>query len=750
MRVLLLTGFLLLASVVRGESDLDGFVGSDVCGECHQQEHESWRGSDHAKAMAAASPESVLGDFTAAFESQGRTNKFSRKGQNYYVETTTLKGVESFQIKFTFGHYPLQQYLVETKQGRIQALNVAWDSRPLSIEDGTGQRWFDLQALQDVSLASPLHWQRHLMNWNARCADCHSTNIQKNYDPISDHYETSWSEINVACEACHGPGKKHIEWLGRDNTTSKKDEGMGLVNAVQTLQWRFAEGESIAHPIGQISEQQTDMCGGCHSRRSVIGEIEAGKSYADQYQISLIDPPLYHLDGQIRDEVFVLGSFMQSKMAHKGVTCGNCHDPHSGKTLAQDNVLCAQCHRPEVFDTPEHYHHSQASAGAKCVECHMPSTTYMSIDDRRDHRFGIPNPVASEQYDVPNACNSCHDGESVQWAINALAGWNQLRPAESFLNVQHAVSRSDPMVTRELVELLETEMPVLKQVSLLASLSQFPSKVGVQTAASALQDDDPLVRRGAVDAIASAPADIRWNLLSRVANDPILSVRLSVARAVSDLQTAIPLSDVSIFLSLMNEYRAVLARSADMPSTQTELGNLELNLGNTKDAEAAYLRAINIEPDLVVAQLNLADFYRSTGASEKGLPHLKSALRFAPQSGAVNHAYGLYLIRTREYEQALGYLLIATEAEDAQPRFSYVYAVARESLGDLTGAITYLEQANEQWPNQFELLITHILFLEKANDIENIFVPLSRLSKLAPNSPEVTSRINKYVNKQEN
>ena len=364
MRVLLLTGFLLLASVVRAESDLDGFVGSDVCGECHQQEHESWRGSDHAKAMAVASPESVLGDFTAAFESQGRTNKFSRKGQNYYVETTTLKGVESFQIKFTFGHYPLQQYLVETQQGRIQALNVAWDSRPLSIEDGTGQRWFDLQALQDVSLASPLHWQRHLMNWNARCADCHSTNIQKNYDPISDHYETSWSEINVACEACHGPGKKHIEWLGRGNTTSKKDEGMGLVNAAQTLQWRFAEGESIAHPVGQISEKQTDMCGGCHSRRSVIGEIEAGKSYADQYQISLIDPPLYHLDGQIRDEVFVLGSFMQSKMAHKGVTCGNCHDPHSGKTLAQDNALCAQCHRPEVFDTPEHHHHSQASAGA--------------------------------------------------------------------------------------------------------------------------------------------------------------------------------------------------------------------------------------------------------------------------------------------------------------------------------------------------------------------------------------------------
>jgi tetratricopeptide (TPR) repeat protein len=95
-------------------------------------------------------------------------------------------------------------------------------------------------------------------------------------------------------------------------------------------------------------------------------------------------------------------------------------------------------------------------------------------------------------------------------------------------------------------------------------------------------------------------------------------------------------------------------------------------------------------------------------------------------------------------------LLTATQASDSQPRFSYVYAVALESLGDLRGAINYLEKANDQWPNQFELLMTHILFLEKANDLENIFVPLSRLSKLAPNSPEVVSRINKYVHRKEN
>ncbi|MDG1206301.1 MAG: ammonia-forming cytochrome c nitrite reductase subunit c552 [Pseudomonadales bacterium] len=751
--VCVLSNFLLLASVASGETDLDGFVGSDTCTACHQQEHESWQSSDHAKAMSVASAESVLGDFTTTFESQGRNNKFSVKGENYYVETTTLKGVESFQIKFTFGHYPLQQYLVETQQGRIQALNVAWDSRPLSVDDGTGQRWFDLQAQEDVALDSPLHWQRYLMNWNARCADCHSTNIQKNYDPISDHYETSWSEINVACEACHGPGKKHMEWLAKDETDGSaltSDQTMGLVNASQTLQWRFEEGESIARPIGKISEQQTDMCGGCHSRRSVIGEIEAGKAYADQYQISLIDPPLYHLDGQIRDEVFVLGSFMQSKMAQKGVTCGNCHDPHSGKTLAQDNALCAQCHRPAVFDTPEHHHHELASAGAKCVECHMPSTTYMTVDDRRDHQFGIPNPVASDKFDVPNACNSCHADESIQWAMQALTNWKQIRPAEPFLSVQYAISRSDPLVTRDLVELLGSDLPTLKQVSLLASLARFPSKVGLEKAASTLQDSDPLLRRGAVDAIASAPPEIRWKLLSRIADDPILAVRLSVARAVSDLQATIPLSDVSIFLELMNEYRSVLARSADMPSTQTEIGNLELSLGNIKGAEQAYLRAINLEPDLIVALLNLADFYRSIEESEKGLPYLKNALRFAPESGAVNHAYGLYLIRARQYEPALSYLLTATQASDSQPRFSYVYAVALESLGDLRGAINYLEKANEQWPNQFELLMTHILFLEKANDLENIFVPLSRLSKLAPNSPEVVSRINKYVHRKEN
>ena len=382
MRVLLLTGFLLLASVVRGESDLDGFVGSDVCGECHQQEHESWRGSDHAKAMAVASPESVLGDFTAAFESQGRTNKFSRKGQNYYVETTTLKGVESFQIKFTFGHYPLQQYLVETQQGRIQALNVAWDSRPLSIEDGTGQRWFDLQALQDVSLASPLHWQRHLMNWNARCADCHSTNIQKNYDPISDNYETSWSEINVACEACHGPAGDHI----KSNELAK------------------------ANPMA--IREKMELCGGCHVR-GAEDKIPASGGFIkhhEQFNESLRGP---HNEGN-------------------DVTCITCHDQHkSAKFKEGIKVSCESCHEDVGKTFAETTH---GGFGVDCIECHMPraskSATKMGKfeGDVRTHIFRINTEagakmftddgkfVAGDSVTLDFVCLHCHQNKDLKWA----------------------------------------------------------------------------------------------------------------------------------------------------------------------------------------------------------------------------------------------------------------------------------------------------------------------------------------------
>ena len=684
------------------------FVGSRRCALCHQQAYADWKLSDHSMAMAIASPASVLGDFTnVRMNFHNIESRFIEREGKFYVETTGAdKKLHEFLISYTFGHYPLQQYLVETENGHLQALNLAWDSR---AKETGGQRWIHLQPDENIAPDSPFFWTRHLQNWNSRCAECHSTNVQKNYDAREGTFNTTWSEINVACEACHGPGSRLIARA----QSSTLDQGSALVNAPGKLQWIFNEGESIAQPVGAKSDDYIDMCGGCHSRRAIIGNLDVHTDYHDQYQLALLGEHLYYPDGQIRDEVYVLGSFMQSKMHAKGVTCMNCHQGHSGKLILQGNNLCAQCHLREEFDTRKHHFHPPGSSGSQCVECHMPATKYMLVDDRRDHRFGIPNPRQSQELGTPNACNVCHKGSTASWASDVLDDWLADTPVPDPHARVNALARlGDPTMTRPMLTLVadKSTSNILK-ATLLEQLSVFPSRVSTDAAAGYLSHPDPLVRVGAVRSLAAAPPQVRRQLLSPLVKDPVRSVRMEVAVAMSTMSAEIPFAGMSLFVSLINEYRESLARSIDMPSTLATLGNLELNLGNQASAENAFKKALVIEPDYVPALLNLADLYRATNNEDKATQLLLQALKFAPDSGAVNFSYGLSLVRQQKYEDALPYLKAATEQQDSQARYAYVYAVALDSTSQTANALTYLEQATIEWPNQYDLLMAQVLYM---------------------------------------
>ncbi len=718
------------------------YIGTEQCASCHRQAYSDWKLSDHSKSMALASSESVLGNFdnsTVIFHNI--KNRFYKEGTKYFVETIGSDGeTNQFSISYTFGHYPLQQYLVEFENGHVQALNVAWDSR--SKKKG-GQRWIHLQPNENITADSPFFWTRHLQNWNSRCAECHSTNLQKNYDVLKNSFDTTWSEINVACESCHGPGAQHQRRAENGNL----DQASGLVNLENNLKWEFSDNNPIALPVGNKSNAYIDMCGGCHSRRSIIADLDSGNNFHNQYRLALLGENLYHPDGQIQDEVFVLGSFLQSKMHASGVTCMNCHQPHSGKLLLQGNSLCAQCHLPGQYDTTKHHFHPVESAGAQCVECHMPENRYMLVDDRRDHRFGIPDPVLSEKLDTPNACNKCHKGTTTSWAISTLQEWRPIsRSPDSWPLVNSSARLGDPTMTRPIISAIADEtIPPIVKATLLEHLSIFPSRVGSDAAAKYLLDPDPLIRVAAVRSLVNAPPKIRWQHLSPLIVDPIKSVRIEVAAALSTMPTDIPLDKIGDFTVLIKEYRASLARSIDMPSTQSTLGNLELNLGNPGAAEKAYQKALAIEPLYIPALLNLADLYRATNREEEAIPLLLKALEFAPDSGATNFSYGLSLVRQEKYQAALPYLRAATEQQDSQPRYAYVYAIALDSVSLTDKAVIFLEKANQKWPNQYDLLLTQILYLEKLNLTEDILLPLSKLSKIAPGSPAVSQRVQKYL-----
>ncbi|HEY7775552.1 MAG TPA: cytochrome c3 family protein, partial [Kineobactrum sp.] len=406
------------------------FTGAESCAGCHTEQHQLWQGSHHDLAMQEPNADTVLGDFNgASFTRRNITSTFRRDGERFIVRTAGEDGtLQDFTVRYVFGVYPLQQYLLPLSRGRLQAFDVAWDSR--AAADG-GQRWYHLNPEEVTDHTDPLHWTGPYMNWNLSCAECHSTDLQKRYDPVTRSYDTRFAEIDVACESCHGPGEQHIRLATEGLLGTGRDSGLGKImnsgletQLAQRGEWAFNGSEPIARRRQELNNNaQIDNCARCHSRRGTLGDYHYGKPLLDTHRLALPENPLYYHDGQIRDEVYVYGSFVQSKMHQAGVVCSNCHEPHSLQLRAEGNGVCAQCHQASVYDQPEHHHHAAESSGALCANCHMPETTYMTVDPRRDHSMRIPRPDLSVTTGVPNACNQCHDGQDADWALAAVRGW---------------------------------------------------------------------------------------------------------------------------------------------------------------------------------------------------------------------------------------------------------------------------------------------------------------------------------------
>ncbi len=719
-----------------------GYAGSGECRQCHRQQFADWQGSHHDLAMQPTTPDTVLGDFNGAvFQHQEVQTRFYKKGEEFWLRTDNIEGeLEDFKVVYTFGVTPLQQYLLDVGDGRLQAFTIAWDSR--SKAEG-GQRWFhlypDTSGHQDI-----LHWTRQSNNWNSGCAECHSTDLQKNYQAESNSYQTRWAELDVACEACHGPAAAHIDWarsaidplvadISPGNTApkqSKQRDHKGFETSLARIQqWSRPEGQATAQAVAstntkpaQHSRQrlsgqqlsvtaepyyspQIERCAQCHSRRTVIGHpARDGNRFADLHQLQLLEPPFYYVDGQIRDEVFVYGSFLQSKMYQRGVVCSDCHNPHSLVLKAEGNALCTQCHSAQLFDQSEHHHHQSAqSSGAQCVNCHMPETTYMRVDPRRDHSLRIPRPDLSQSLGVPNACNQCHQDKSVEWALDHFQQWYPQRVGQPhFARHFHATVQGDPQALPQLARLADDEsLAAMVRASALSGLSHFPSQYAINTAAGKLSSADALMRRAAVELFEMLPKPQRAEYLLPLLDDPVKAVRQQVVRLLAGLQ----LTDEALQSDLMKaveEYRQSLQYIADIPGGLLQAAVFYQELGDYDAAFKAYRQALRIEPAHLPALLNLADLYRLQQQDGKAKPLLEKALQLAPASNDANYAMGLLRIRLQDYQGALPYL--GDAAKDTEnPLYSYVHAVALYETGHKAQAIQSLKAALGRFPNNQEL-----------------------------------------------
>lgn len=683
------------------------YVGTEHCASCHQREYQSWRYSHHDLAMKKATDSTVLGNFSnAEFDHYGTRSRFYKQGGNYFVRTEGPDGeLRDYPIAYTFGVHPLQQYLIGFPDGKLQPLTIAWDSR--SKGEG-GQRWFHLYPDEKIASGDELHWTGINQNWNFMCADCHSTNLQKNYDLASHAFDTTWSEINVACEACHGPASRHLQWVQEPNADiSSRGFAVSYTGRKHAV-WTMAPDTGIAQ-LAQPADTQAEMetCAHCHSRRATsFPGARPGDELLDNFNLSLLAEPLYHPDGQINEEVYVYGSFLQSKMHGAGVTCSNCHEPHSLQLRIQGNGVCAQCHLPEKFDTAGHHLHYAGSQGAQCVNCHMPAKTYMQVDARRDHSFRIPRPDLSDKLETPNACTGCHTDKTNSWAATVLED-KFGKPAEQhYGEAIYAGRRGLPGAEAQLMALVADEtQPAIARATAVGLLPRCLSRESMSLLQSIAQGDEALLNLGLAQSLESVPPQIRPALAIPLLYDDRRVISALAANALAGLpMDSYPAAVQQQFARALDNYLESEKFNADRPESLANLAGLHAQRGNREQAEAFYRRALSIAPYYTPAYINLADLYRGSGREQHAEALLRNALNRVSEKAPIQHSLGMSLVRQQRKQEALEYLHQAADGSHASARYIYVYAIALNSIGAPQRAIPVLEQGLQRFPHNREIL----------------------------------------------
>ena len=603
---------LLLAACSRAPAPKATYVGRSACVSCHVAEDSLWRGSHHAVAMEVADSATVLGDFNdASYTYNGLTSRFFKRDGRFWVTTEGPDGaLHDYPVSYTFGVYPLQQYLIAFPKGRYQALGIAWDTRTKA--EG-GQRWFHLYPGEKVDHRDVLHWTGMLQNWNFMCAQCHSTNLQKGYVAAADSYATTWSEIDVSCEACHGPASTHVELAQRRGKSANPWRGpSGLTIALRdtaSASWNIDTATGLSRrSVPRTNRAEIESCGLCHARRGQIWpDSGAVHLLAQTQRVALLEEGLYYPDGQQQDEVYEYGSFLQSRMYRAGVTCTDCHDPHQSTMRLTGNVACGTCHLAAKFDVESHTHHKPGSAGALCANCHMPVRNYMVVDGRRDHGFKIPRPDLTLAIGTPNACSACHADQPATWAATAAERWYGPRDSARVAPAMTlAAGRAQTSgAGQSLVALSrDTMISGITRATAVTLLVRNPSQYMVTAIQMALGDRDPLRRRAAAEQLETIDPAMRAPMALPLLSDSVRTVRLAVLTALAGLpDSGWTDAERAAFTRVLAEYRASQDFNADRPESWANLGNLDGRLGRTDVAETEYRHAIALQSQFVPAYM---------------------------------------------------------------------------------------------------------------------------------------------------
>lgn len=636
-----------------------------TCQGCHSSVYQQWQTSHHARAMTAP----------------------------------TRAEVDGLPVRFTLGYEPLQQFLIETRNGRLQAYGKAWDTER--------QEFFHLYPAQADTPDHPLHWQQIAHQANTQCIACHVTNYQQNYDVETDTFRSSWQALGVGCQSCHGPAQQHLDWAAQTPTA------VNLPNFGWSLQVFDAE-------------QQLQVCAQCHSRRSELQPFQPTVAIHDQLLISPLTAELYEVDGKIKDEVFEYGSFIQSRMHQAGVVCSDCHNPHSAQLQAPGEQVCSQCHA--TSEQQQHHFHAADSVGAQCTSCHMPAKVYMGNDWRHDHSFSSPNPAQALALGHSDACLGCHQDDDPSTVIAAFKRWYpkaQPRDGGYAVALFKARNGQDGAAAELLAQLQRDDQPAIRRAALLSELPNYPSTAAQREVAQALQHQDPMVRRAAIEVLPSLfQGSVLERLWPRLLTDPVRAVRVTALEQL--IAQGRPLQAQQV-----EEYEQLQAHH--LGTAQAHFNQAMIaSLTNRHDQSLPALeRALARDPNYLPALVALVQM-REQQAPAEAQQLLRSAQQRLPEAAELTYALALSLVRQGQLPLALTYLKQATEQAPDQSQYAYVYAVALFDSGRRTEALQVLRDALDKSPQQRSL---RVALLQYTQDERERIALLEQLQAMNPNDP---------------
>jgi len=701
------------------------YAGSQTCKECHAEAHAAWQNSHHG--MAERNYDAAMDG--EAFEPK-RTLKHGKQESETFLDADGLAKVltlgkegerRAYPVVRIIGHDPLRQFLIPAPGGRLQTCDVSWDPNKKELFDVYGE---DERLPGDWG-----SWTGQGMNWNAMCASCHNTRLRKNYVPRTNSYSTSMAEMSVGCESCHGPMKDHVEW--------QKSPPKGY----------DPKKKNIKDPslVKQTKDQMLETCAACHARRGEItGDMVPGESFFDHYSLTVTDETdIYHVDGQVRDENYVFSSFLSSRMHHAGVRCGDCHEPHSNKLILADNTLCMRCHTAPTAEYPKvpvinptaHSFHQEGSAGNDCKSCHMPQTTYMDRDPRRDHGFTIPDPLLTKQYGTPNACNRCHTDKDADWALEWTDKWygaKMNRPTRKRAILIAKARRGEPEARAGLIEMLKTEPIATWQATACHLLERWVmDPEAAQALVGALNHESPLVREAALRSLIHQTRENNPQIrkaIEPLLEDPIRSVRVAAAWALVDT--------LDLNSKAGRELVHMLDHNADQPLGRMQLSQFAFLRGNTEAAIRQITKAIEWDPNSPPFHHDLAILRSMTGDIQGSIKALEEAVRLNPQEAEYHYKLGLAWSEAGNLRKCVSSLESSLKIDGSNSRAWYNLGLAYHSLQEPEKAIQSLLQAEATNPEDATIPYARATIHAQLNQRQQAVEAVTKAIQIRQDYPE--------------